>query len=59
MAGTKAGETLPDLVAVMKRLLAPDGCPWDREQTLDTLKPYLVEETYEVLDAMTEKMRPR
>jgi MazG family protein len=36
----------------MDRLLAPDGCPWDREQTLDTLRPYLVEETYEVLDAL-------
>lgn len=36
----------------MDRLLAPDGCPWDREQTLDTLRPFLVEETYEVLDAM-------
>jgi len=36
----------------MARLLAPDGCPWDREQTLDTLRPFLVEETYEVLDAL-------
>ncbi|HVV49088.1 MAG TPA: MazG nucleotide pyrophosphohydrolase domain-containing protein [Polyangia bacterium] len=36
----------------MQRLLAPDGCPWDREQTLETLVPYLVEETYEVVDAL-------
>jgi MazG family protein len=36
----------------MDRLLAPDGCPWDREQTLASLRPYLVEETYEVLDAL-------
>ena len=36
----------------MRRLLAPDGCPWDREQTLDSLKPYLLEETYELLDAI-------
>jgi MazG family protein len=36
----------------MQRLLAPDGCPWDREQTLTTLLPYLVEETYEVVDAL-------
>src|SRR4030095_2071799 len=36
----------------MQRLLAPDGCPWDREQTLATLVPYLVEETYEVVDAL-------
>jgi MazG family protein len=46
----RPGESLADLVQVMKRLLAPDGCPWDREQTLASLKPYLVEETYEVLE---------
>ena len=39
----------------MDRLLAPQGgCPWDREQTLDTLRPFLVEETYEVLDALAK-----
>jgi len=38
----------------MQRLLAPGGCPWDREQTLATLVPYLVEETYEVVDALAE-----
>lgn len=38
----------------MQRLLAPGGCPWDREQTLETLVPYLVEETYEVVDALAE-----
>ena len=36
----------------MDRLLGPNGCPWDREQTLETLRPFLVEETYEVLDAL-------
>jgi MazG family protein len=36
----------------MNRLLAPDGCPWDREQTLETLRPYLIEEAYEVLEAL-------
>lgn len=36
----------------MARLRAPDGCPWDREQTFDTIKSYLLEETYEVLDAI-------
>lgn len=36
----------------MARLRAPDGCPWDREQTFDTIKPYLLEETYEVLDSI-------
>lgn len=36
----------------MARLRGPDGCPWDREQTLQTLRPYVLEETYEVLEAM-------
>ncbi len=36
----------------MARLRAPDGCPWDREQNFDTIKPYLLEETYEVMDAI-------
>lgn len=46
------GHSLPDLVQVMRRLLAPDGCPWDREQTLETLIPFLIEETYEVIEAI-------
>ncbi|MGE0824499.1 MAG: nucleoside triphosphate pyrophosphohydrolase [Candidatus Binatia bacterium] len=40
------------LVEIMTTLRSPNGCPWDREQTPDSLKPYLVEETYEVLDAL-------
>jgi tetrapyrrole methylase family protein/MazG family protein len=44
--------TLEWLVEIMQRLLGPDGCPWDREQTLETLRPYLIEECYEVLDAI-------
>jgi MazG family protein len=36
----------------MARLRGPDGCPWDREQSLDTLRPFVLEETYEVLDAI-------
>jgi MazG family protein len=48
-----AGASLPRLVAIMDRLLAPDGCPWDREQTLESLRPFLIEETYEVLDALS------
>lgn len=46
------GESLSRLVEIMDRLLAPDGCPWDREQTLSSLRPFLIEETYEVLEAM-------
>jgi tetrapyrrole methylase family protein / MazG family protein len=48
-----AGASLTRLVEIMDRLLGPGGCPWDREQTLDTLRPFLVEETYEVLDALS------
>ena len=40
------------LVDVVARLRAPDGCPWDREQSIDTLKPYVLEETYEVLETI-------
>ncbi len=40
------------LVELCARLRAPDGCPWDREQTLDTLKAYIIEEAYEVVDAI-------
>lgn len=46
--------TFAELVAIMDRLLAPDGCPWDRRQTLQTLRSYLLEETYEVLEALEE-----
>jgi MazG family protein len=46
---------LARLVEIMDRLLAPDGCPWDREQTLDSLRPFLVEETYEVIDALARQ----
>ncbi len=47
-----AGEKFQQLVGIMARLRAPGGCPWDREQTFDSIKPYTLEETYEVLDAI-------
>jgi len=47
-----AGEWFTKLIAVQKRLRAPKGCPWDREQTHATLRPFLIEEAYEVLDAL-------
>jgi MazG family protein len=50
-----AGASMTRLVEIMDRLLGPGGCPWDREQTLDTLRPFLVEETYEVLDALVRR----
>jgi tetrapyrrole methylase family protein/MazG family protein/ATP diphosphatase len=46
------GETLPRLVGVMRRLLASDGCPWDREQTFESLRRYVLEEACEVIDAI-------
>ena len=45
--------TFEDLVAVMAKLRAADGCPWDREQTHASLAPYLIEESHEVLDAIS------
>src|SRR5262249_42839922 len=48
----KIGALFEDLVAMQARLRAPNGCPWDREQTHASLRTYLVEETYEVLDAL-------
>jgi MazG family protein len=50
-----AGEKFEKLVSIMARLRSPGGCPWDREQTFDTIKPYLLEETYEVLDAIDSR----
>jgi MazG family protein len=47
-----AGDQFEKLVGLMSRLRAPGGCPWDREQTFDSIKPYTLEETYEVLDAI-------
>lgn len=48
----KAGDSIERLLEVMRRLRAPDGCPWDREQTHETLKSDLIEEAYEVIDAI-------
>jgi MazG family protein len=51
-SGRAAGKWFEKLVALQARLRAPGGCPWDREQTHESLRKFLVEETYEVLDAM-------
>jgi tetrapyrrole methylase family protein / MazG family protein len=48
----RAGKWFEKLVALQARLRGPDGCPWDREQTHQSLRKFLIEETYEVLDAM-------
>ena len=52
MAEPRALDAFGRLVDIMHRLRAPGGCPWDREQTHASLRPYLLEETYEVLDAL-------
>jgi len=57
-APTTTGERFERLVDIMARLRAPGGCPWDREQNFDTIKPYLLEETYEVFDAIDQQDWP-
>lgn len=52
------GERFERAVAIMDRLRAPGGCPWDREQTFDSIKPYTLEETYEVLEAIDNRDWP-
>ncbi|MBV8894830.1 MAG: nucleoside triphosphate pyrophosphohydrolase [Acidobacteria bacterium] len=49
------GERFEGAVRIMARLRAPGGCPWDREQTFDSIKPYTLEETYEVLEAIDNR----
>jgi tetrapyrrole methylase family protein/MazG family protein len=50
-----AGTAIDELIEVMDRLLGPQGCPWDREQNHDSLIRYLIEESYEVIEAINEK----
>ena len=51
----EAGVAFQTLVDVMRRLRGPRGCPWDREQTFESLRPFVLEETYEVLDAIDRR----
>lgn len=55
---TQRGKALPELIDIMQRLLAPGGCPWDRAQTLETLRPYVIEEAHEVVDAIDRRDMP-
>jgi MazG family protein len=50
-----AGDKFQRLVSIMAKLRGPGGCPWDREQTFDSIKPYTLEETYEVLQAIDDR----
>jgi len=52
------GERFERAVAIMAKLRAPGGCPWDREQTFDSIKPYTIEETYEVVEAIDNRDFP-
>ncbi len=52
---TTTGERFERAVAIMARLRGEGGCPWDREQTFDSIKPYTLEETYEVLEAIDKR----
>ena len=52
---TTTGQRFERAVAIMARLRGPGGCPWDIEQTFDSIKAYTVEETYEVLEAIDNR----
>jgi XTP/dITP diphosphohydrolase/ATP diphosphatase len=54
----KNTSSLAEAIALMARLRAPDGCPWDREQTFDSIKRHTLEETYEVFDAIERRAWP-
>src|SRR5207253_4352654 len=49
------GERFERAVSIMAKLRGPGGCPWDREQTFDSIKPFTLEETYEVLEAIDNR----
>jgi XTP/dITP diphosphohydrolase/ATP diphosphatase len=57
-AGEETARNLLESVEIMARLRGPDGCPWDREQTFDTIKRHTLEETYEVFDAIERRAWP-
>lgn len=58
ISAEEAAQHLQEAVAIMARLRAPNGCPWDREQTFDTIKRHTLEETYEVFDAIERRAWP-
>jgi MazG family protein len=57
MTAVTAKRSFDELVKLMTTLRGPNGCPWDREQTLDDLKPFVIEEAYEVVDAIDRNDR--
>jgi MazG family protein len=58
MTPSPAAEEFIRLIEIVARLRAPDGCPWDRDQTIDSLKPFVLEETYEVLETIDRHDHP-
>ena len=50
----QTADSFIELLEVLRRLRAPEGCPWDQEQTAESLIPYLLEETYEIIEAIEE-----
>src|SRR5271165_1624227 len=54
----RAAELFAESVSIMARLRAPGGCPWDREQSFDSIRKYTLEETYEVFDAIERRDFP-
>ena len=49
------GKKFEELVEIVEKLRAPDGCPWDREQTNQSLLPYFIEEVYELIESVDEE----
>jgi ATP diphosphatase len=56
--GKRAADALAEAISIMARLRGPGGCPWDREQTFDSIKRHTLEETYEVFDAIERRAWP-
>src|SRR5580692_6965052 len=55
MTSPATSRDIADLLEIMRRLRGPDGCPWDRQQSFETIAPYTVEEAYEVAAAIEDK----
>lgn len=59
MHEAQSGASVAELFAIMRRLLAPDGCPWDRAQSPETLRPFVIEEAFEVVEAIDAGSEPQ
>ncbi|MEC9274570.1 MAG: nucleoside triphosphate pyrophosphohydrolase [Candidatus Neomarinimicrobiota bacterium] len=55
MSNSSIGDQFEELIKIVQRLRGPEGCPWDKEQTSESLISYMLEETYEVIEAIDEK----